>query len=134
MGLIAILHPLLWKYSNDLQGERSVPFWMSLQANIQKGVLFMGKQKPVVLPFKAKKEPYAVSFAEPHNPRRFIRKEEVKHRFGITADSSLYHLISSGDIPRPIHINNGRSAFWLESAVETAFDRILAAGSLEDAK
>ena len=50
-------------------------------------------------------------------PHRVMRKPAVKARVGISADSTLYDLMSRG-FPRPINLG-ARSVGWIESEIES---------------
>ena len=59
-------------------------------------------------------------------PRRLVRKIEVKHRSGFTSDSGLYDAIARGAFPKPIKIGVRASA-WLESEIEDWIDSKISA-------
>lgn len=78
-----------------------------------------------VIPFqKPRKRQVAPSEASSQKSR-LIRKKEVKERIGIKADSSLYKMIADKKFPAPIHINGGRSSFWLESSIDDFINSLL---------
>jgi len=73
----------------------------------------------------------ARSLPKDHKPPRLIRKDEVRLRFGNPPASSFYRMIEDGIIPPAIHINGGRTSFWIESEIDKALAGILAEAGRE---
>lgn len=49
--------------------------------------------------------------------RALLRKQAVKARFGIRADSTLYEWMAAGSFPKPIKIGP-RAVAWVESELD----------------
>jgi len=56
--------------------------------------------------------------------KRLLRIESVLERIPVSR-SQLYNLITAGNVPKPVHIGGGQTAFWVESEIDECIQAVI---------